>query len=460
VGAASTSRRGPQATLVPVTTTPSLQRVIGVQGLAAAIFNITVGAAIFVLPAHVAQSLGPAAPLAWLVCAVATALLALCMAEAGSRVPRSGGPYAYVETALGPYVGFLVGVLLWLGLTLAMAAVATVFADATAGLLPAMAGAGPRALLLGVMLLSLALVNMRGADWGSRTSGITTIAKLVPLVAFVALGLPHVRAANLAIPTLPPLKAVGESGLLLMFAFFGMEAALQVSGEVKVAARAVPRAIALALSGVLVLYVAVQLVAQGVLGASLADPATAKAPLAAAAARFAGPVGAELILVGMIVSTFGFMTAMMLATPRTLFAMARDGYLPRALAAVHPVHRTPHAAIAAQALVVCAIALSGTYAKLAVMADVAILLVYLGCCLGAARLRRLDVGAEDQPFLMPAGAIVPWVAAALVLALLAHATLAAWLVTLGVVALASTAYLAKRLAASRRALSRPGPSAP
>src|SRR3954453_18367175 len=97
---------------VHAATQPALRRVIGVTGLAAAIFNITVGAAIFVLPAHVAQALGSAAPLAWLVGAVATALLALAIAEAGRRVPKSGGPYAYVEAAFGPYAGFLVGVLL------------------------------------------------------------------------------------------------------------------------------------------------------------------------------------------------------------------------------------------------------------------------------------------------------------------------------------------------------------
>src|SRR5258706_15476324 len=133
---------------VPPTKEPALRRVIGVRGLAAAIFNITIGAAIFVLPAHVAGSLGAAAPLAYLECAVATALIALCIAEAGSRVPRSGGPYAYVETAFGPYAGYLCGVLLWLGITLAMGAVATVFADAVSSLLPGLGGALPRALLL------------------------------------------------------------------------------------------------------------------------------------------------------------------------------------------------------------------------------------------------------------------------------------------------------------------------
>src|SRR5213593_4567544 len=173
---------------VPVGTAPALQRVIGVRGLAAAIFNITIGAAIFVLPAHMAAGLGAAAPLAYIVCAVATALVALCIAEAGSRVPESGGPFAYVGTAFGPYAGFLGGVLLWLGITLAMGAVATVLADAAGGLLPGLADRWPRALLLIALCAGLALVNIRGAALGSRVSSIATIAKIVPLIAFVALG--------------------------------------------------------------------------------------------------------------------------------------------------------------------------------------------------------------------------------------------------------------------------------
>src|SRR6266513_5406781 len=438
---------------VPHATEPGLRRVIGVRGLAAAIFNITVGAAIFVLPALVAGNLGAAAPLAYLVCAVATALIALCIAEAGSRVARSGGPYAYVETALGPYAGYVCGVLLWLGITLAMGAVATVFADAVSGLLPGLGGALPRAVLLIAVTTGLAFVNIRGAALGSRVSGVATVAKIVPLIAFVVLGLSHVRAGNLALGSFPSLARLGESGLLLMFAFFGMESALQVSGEVRDAARAVPRAIALAVGGVGLLYISVQLVAQGILGSALAAPETAKAPLAAAAVQFAGPAGSTFILIAMVVSTFGFMTATMLSTPRTLFALAVDGYLPQPLARVHQAHHTPHVAIAIQGMIVCAIAITGTYVKLAIMANVAILLVYLATCLAVLRLRRLDVreGAADKPFVMPAGHVVPWAAAALIVALLARATAQAWLLTGGVMAAASLAFLARRRGSSPRA---------
>jgi len=434
---------------VSATAQPALRRVIGVGGLAAAIFNITVGAAIFVLPAYMASRLGAAAPLAYIVCAVATALIALCIAEAGSRVPNSGGPYAYVGAAFGPYAGFLCGVLLWLGITIAMGAVATVFADAVGGLVPALGGTLPRLLLLTAAYGVLALVNIRGAALGSRVSGIATVAKIIPLIAFVALGLPHVRAANLALGPLPSLARLGQAGLLLMFAFFGMESALQVSGEVRDAARAVPRAIALAVTGVGVLYIAAQLVAQGILGGALAAPETAKAPLAAAAVQFAGSTGSTLILTAMIVSTFGFMTATMLSTPRTLYALAVDGYLPQKLALVHAARRTPHVAIGVQGVIVWAIAITGTYVKLAIIANVPILLVYLGCCLAAWRLRRLDVGAADQPFVMPGGRVVPWLGAGLIVALLATATWQAWLVTGGVLAAASLAFMARRASVER-----------
>lgn len=423
---------------------PALRRVIGMGGLAAAIFNITVGAGIFVLPAHAAGQLGAAAPLAYVVCAVATGLVALCFAEAGSRVPKSGGPYAYVEAALGPYVGYLCGVLLWLGITLAMAAVTIVFRDAISGLFPVLAAPAPRVIVPGVMLAAFAFVNVHGAASGSRLSALSTLAKIVPLVAFVALGLPHVHSANITFARMPPLGQLGETGLLLMFAFFGMESALQVSGEVTNPARTVPRAIALGIGGVALLYIAVQLVAQGVLGSALAAPETAQAPLAAAAQRFAGAAGSRLILIAMILSTFGFMTATMLSTPRTLFALAQDGFFPRPLALVHPEHHTPYLAIAVQAVIVYAIAITGKYVKLAVVADLAILLVYLACCVGAGRLRRLDVGAEGKPFLMPAGGVVPWVAAALIVGLLARATATAWLLTGAVAAVASLAFLVRQ----------------
>jgi hypothetical protein len=96
-------------------------------------------------------------------------------------------------------------------------------------------------------------------------------------------------------------------------------------------------------------------------------------------------------------------------------------------------------------VIVCLIAITGTYVKLAILADVALLIVYLACCVGAGQLRRRNVGAERNPFVMPAGGVVPWLAAALILGLLARASRAAWLLTGAVVAIASLGYVVKGL---------------
>src|SRR5215475_13225232 len=133
----------------------SLIRALGVWGLAASIVNVTVGGGIFRLPAEAAKALGPAAPLAYLVCAIAMGLIVICFAEAGSRVALTGGLYAYVEVAYGPFIGFLVGVMLWAGITAATAAVASFFGDAMGALIPAFAGKAARNLLLAVVLLAL-----------------------------------------------------------------------------------------------------------------------------------------------------------------------------------------------------------------------------------------------------------------------------------------------------------------
>ena len=116
----------------------ALVRAIGVRQLAAAIVNTTVGAGIFVLPALVAQGMGAAAPLAFLVCAAMMALISVTLAVAGSRVSMTGGIYAYVETAYGPYVALLAGVLQWLTGMLAVAGVSTALADQLGSLVPAL----------------------------------------------------------------------------------------------------------------------------------------------------------------------------------------------------------------------------------------------------------------------------------------------------------------------------------
>jgi amino acid transporter len=392
----------------PVSREPLL-RVIGTFGLAAAIVNITIGGGIFRLPANVAGSLGAAAPIAYLVCALAMGLIVFCMADAGSRVAVTGGPYAYVGTAFGPFVGFMAGILLWMLGTFATAAVATVFSSGLGLLVPAVAGrSGQIAVVVGVFAFWSA-INLRGVALAVRFNSIVTVAKLLPLLVIAVGGAFYVDGEKLQMASMPAPGEVARTCLLLIFAFAGIESALVPSGEVRDTARTVPRAIALAMVGVTALYIALQIVAQGILGSALATATVS--PLADAAAASLGGWARSLLLVGATVSMFGNLGGMSLAIPRIVFALARDGFLPRTLTRVHPRHRVPQAAIVLQALITMAMALSGTFEKLAILGNVSALALYLGCALASWKFHRTAI---------------PWLATGVILWLLSGMTAGEW----------------------------------
>jgi len=422
-----------------------LVRAIGTRTLAAGIFNLIVGAGIFVLPAAVTGQLGSAAILAYVVCGVAVGLVMLCFAESGSRVSRTGGLYAYVETALGPFVGFLTGTLLWFAAgMLASAAVANAFVGTLGVLVPALHGGLPRAAVLVLVYGGLAASNIRGVRVGSRLVEGITLAKLAPLLLLVVAGSFAVHRENLGLGAIPSPTQIGNAALVLFFAYAGSEVALTPSGEVSDPTRTVPRALLIALLAVTVLYVSVHLVAQGVLGAALAD--NPQAPLAAAAGVAIGQTGRLIVLAGAAISTFGYLSGDMLASPRMLFAFGRDGRLPAAFAGVHSRYRTPALAIAVHAVITCAFAVSGTFTRLVVLANVGMLAAYLACIAATLVLRHRDVRAEGAaPFLVPGGPAVPLVAAVIVVWLLSHATTAEYRATLISLAVAAILYGASLL---------------
>ena len=424
-----------------------LVRAIGTFGLAAGIINITIGGGIFRLPANVASTMGPSAPIAYLVCALAMGLIVLCIADAGSRVSLTGGPYAYVGTAFGPYFGFISGVLLFMLGTFATAAVSTVFAASIGQLVPALSGRATTTLVLIAAYAFWSFVNFRGVTLSVRLNSIATIAKLLPLLLVAIGGAFFVSASNLAIEAVPPAGDIARASLFLIFAFAGVESALVPSGEVRDTARTVPRAIGLAMAVITVLYIALQVVAQGILGDGLAQ-ATAT-PLADAAGMSMGGWARAILLAGASISTFGYLGGMTLSMPRALFALARDGFLPRGLAAVHPQHRTPHTAIVVQSLLTLVLAVSGTFEQLAILANVSALALYFGCALASWRLRQMNVATSGRAFTVPAATVVPWLACAVIAWLLTGVTSIEWLGFVICVGVASMVYGVTRTARRR-----------
>src|SRR6059058_5909473 len=285
-----------------VETDAQLVRGIGLPALTANIVNTTIGASIFVLPGTMAHMLGGAAPVAFIVCAIAQSIFVTCFAIAGSRVSLTGGLYAYVEVAFGRYIGFVAGIMNFTTNLLGVSAVMNVLAAAAGSLSPVLATPAGRLIIMAVVAAALAAINVRSVRAGARVVTFVTLVKVMPVLLFVAAGIFFIKPDALALSAPTSTESLGNSVLLLMFAFFGIESSLTPSGEVRNPSRTVPRAIYLALSLTTVVYILIQLVAQGTLGSERLGSNTI-APLAEAASTFLGNFGRVLLLIGATVSS-------------------------------------------------------------------------------------------------------------------------------------------------------------
>ena len=402
----------------PAPASPDLARTIGPVGLAALVINTIIGSSVFVFPAVVAAAMGSAGLLAYVVAGTAMALIVLCLADSGSRVTAAGGAYAYVGAAFGPFAAWLVGILLYLGAqVIAAAVVSSVFVKSLSVLVP-QAGTGPaRITVLIVIFLVFAFINVRGgARLGTRVVESVTLAKLLPLLLLVGLGIAAFNPDFLRIEEMPSLPDLGRMAMRLLYLFAGAEAVLAVSGELRDPGRTVPRGALGGLAVATFIYLGVQFAAQGILGPAL--PAHDKAPLADAAAAVLGAPGKTLLLLGTVISTLGYLSADMVASPRTLYAMGVAGRLPRAFASVHPRFGSPAVAIVVHAAAACSLAMIADFDLLTSLSSSALLLIYLLCCTATMVLQRRGVGAGTEGFRLRFGPLIPLAATALVLGMM------------------------------------------
>jgi amino acid transporter len=432
---------------VNATRDTGLVRAVDSRALAATFVNTLVGAGIFTVPAALAANIGEAAPFALVACAIAMGAIAVCFAEGGSRVPTSGGTYGYIDAAFGPRIAFITGTLLWVGNVLACAGIAAAAADLVASVVPGAAAAVTRALVIIGSIATVAWVNATGVSRGARLVNIVTVVKLSPLVVFVIVGAVAVMRLPVAASTPLGGEEIGRALILALFAFTGLEGAVTASGEVIEPARTIPRAIAMAMVLVTALYVAVQLVAQDLLGTALRG---SSAPLADAIARV-HPSLRGVMLAAAGVSMIGGLGSDLLATPRMLFAFARDGRMPRALGRVHPRTHAPVVAITVYAALAILLALTGTFAELAVLSTLAVAVLYIVACAAAWRLARAGVGFAGEPLNirgLPAAATIGVVTMAGIIALGSGAEIAG---VAAIVVISAVAYEAQASMRARRA---------
>jgi len=415
---------------------PSLRRAVSRWEIVGLAVNDVIGSGVYLLPAAAAALLGPASLWAVLVTGGAVGLLVLCFAEAASHFDEPGGGYVYTREAFGNFVGFEVGWMTWLARIASVASLSNGFAQALGFLWPDATIGLTRALVIALPLALLTWINVVGVKSGARTAVFLSIAKVLPLVFLIIVGLPAIDTSALFPIPAPRTDVLGEAALLLLFAYAGFENTAAAAGEYKNPQRDVPFALLTMIALVTTLYFLIQLVALGTLP-DLAERVEG-APLADAATLLVGAWAGVVMTVGAAVSIEGNVGNTTLMGPRYLFALAEDGFGPRALASVHPKWRTPYVAIIVQSTIALALALSGSFVQLAMLSIVARLATYIGTAAAVPVLRRKFPRTESTVRL-PGGPLIPIAALALCLVFLLSAT--RWNLIAGAIALTVGALL-------------------
>ncbi|ROQ96450.1 amino acid/polyamine/organocation transporter (APC superfamily) [Streptomyces sp. 2132.2] len=328
-----------------------LKRTLGVADAVVVGLGAMVGAGIFAALAPAAAAAGPAGGALLAALAVA-ALIAYCNAHSSARLaaryPASGGTYVYGRERLGAFWGYLAGWGFVVGKTASCAAMAL-----TVG---AYVWPGQQHAVAVVAVVALTAASYGGVQKSARIARVIVAAVLAVLAGVVVVCLTSgaAEAGRLGGPAGAGAGGLLQAAGLLFFAFAGYARITTLGEEVRDPRRTIPRAVPLALGIALLVYAAVTVAALSVLGAGAL--AASPAPLADAVRAAGLPGAAPVVRVGAALAALGSLLALVLGVSRTTLAMARDGHLPRALAAVHPRRRVPHHAELAVGAVVAVLA--------------------------------------------------------------------------------------------------------
>ena len=412
--------------------TADLKTGIDLPGVVALGLGTAVGVAIFAVIAPATALAGPGMLIAVALAAIPMFVIAVTYAFMGSALPTSGASYEWPRRFIHPAFGFLIAWLRIAGSIGALIVLALVMVRYLSMLIDV-----PTRPTMFLAFLIVFIVNYLGVTIASRLQTVLMGALVVLFVVFAAMGAPQVDAQNFA-----PLLPQGWAGVfaavpLLIGLFFGIEAATEVGEEVKDGRRIIPPGIAISIVAAVLLYLMVASVALGVLGSNALGKS--ETPLLDAATAFMGPLAKPLIVAAALIAIGKSLNALFLIFSRNLFAMARTGALPVALAHVHDRFGSPHIALSVTFVAcVAGLFLPMNLTSLFLAVNIPTLLKYASTSISAAQVVKHHPAIyEAARFKLRPGAMRAWAwagaIAALVVVLLGlqadwrpYAALAAW----------------------------------
>ena len=304
-------------------------RVIGFwRGWSIAV-GCAVGSGIFMMPTMLAPY-GLLGFGGWLVAGAGSILVALTMARLVKRIPKTGGPYVYVNEGLGDFSGFIIAWTYWVACVSAIAGISIAFVGYLGFFLPQIASSQIYALLASLMLIwIIVFLNIRSLENSSKFQLISTLLKLVPLMLIVLLGASNFDTSNLPElnPTnLHPISLIATVTTLVMWSFIGIETATVPADNVINPQQTIPKVLIASVITILILYILVSVAIAALVPAS--ELLDSSAPFALAASKILGVTGGAIISIGALISTLGSLNANTLTAGNLSLAAARDGLLP------------------------------------------------------------------------------------------------------------------------------------
>lgn len=391
--------------------------------------NGIIGSGIFLLPNKAVDLIGPASLLVMIFDMFLVLAITFCFAEASGLFKDNGGAYIYAKEAFGDFIGYEVGFLTWMTRVIAFSTMGVGFATALAGIMPSLADDFMKNVIVTVIFAILAGVNLFGVPLYKIVQNVATIAKLIPFVLFIGIGIFFIEPSNFT-PLFPGGKytpgTFGAAAVMLFFAFTGFESIAVAAAEMENPQKNLPRATIITIFVVAAIYVLLLAVAIGIMGYELADTT---APVQEAFGRVAGSFGTAVIAAGTLISIGSLCIGSSFVTPHSCLALAEQKMLPQFIAARNR-YGAPYWAIIISTVIAALIAYTGSFTYLASISVVSRFSQYIPTCLSIPVFRKKMPDAP-RAFKIPGGPVIPVVAVLVSVWLLAQATMQQLVMGLG-----------------------------
>lgn len=347
-----------------------LKKELGVFDAMSIIGGIMIGSGVFYVGSFVIERTGLSigwATAAWIFAGLYSLMAGLCYAELGAAMPEAGGAYVYLKKAYGPVVAFMMGWTdFWISCSASISALALGFATYFSFFAP-LNDLGVK-LVAAALIIVLSVINMLGVKNSGKLQSVLMVLKLIPIFIIILFGLFYKGEVNPVTFDMGDRGVIGAFSLAVVAALWsydGWSSVTLVTEEIKNPQKNLPKAMALAIGGVTVVYTLFNFVMMRIL--PLSDMAADPNPGTTVSGVLFGKTGAVFITVAILISILGSCNGSILAFPRETYAMARDKRFFAVCEKIHPKYNTPIVAQLFMMVISVAVLFIGSFEQITVL---------------------------------------------------------------------------------------------